>query len=145
MRSTSRCLQIFIYLIFPLLSACVSDNNGKPPQEGLRERLLPDDRPIGQPLSSDRADVRIIRVDSRAEADSVFYGLCTGLPVTRMTYNGEIWMVCSMQPHYDGVLYYTYRPLSGWRVVGTIYVHSPELNRWGVKEIRFVETIKTRR
>lgn len=43
-----------------------------------------------------------------------------------------------------GELHYTHRPLPGWRVVGTVYVRSPELNRWGFTEIRFVETIKVK-
>lgn len=89
--------------------------------------------------------MRIVRVDSRTEADSVFYELCDGVPVSRLTYDGKIWLVCRMQPRYGGELYYTHRPLQGWRVVGTVYVRSPELNRWGFTEIRFVETIKTRR
>lgn len=31
---------------------------------------------------------------------------------------------------------------SGWRLAGTVLFSSPRLNGWGVKEIRFVETVK---
>lgn len=131
-------------LVIPVLSACEPGSTGTRPYEELRERLLPGDRPIGQPLSRKRTDIRIVRVDSRAEADSVFSGLCLGLPVKRRTYHGEVWLTCRMPPHYGGELHYTHRPLHGWRVVGTVYVRSPELNRWGFTEIRFVETVKTK-
>lgn len=145
MRSTSRTLLIFIAMsIVPVLPACGPGNAGTRPYEELREKLMPEGRPIGQPLSRKQTDIRIVRVDSRAEADSIFSGLCLGLPVARRTYDGEEWLTCRMPPHYGGELHYTHRPLHGWRVAGTVYVRSPELNRWGFTEIRFVETVKVK-
>ncbi|MGM9728108.1 MAG: hypothetical protein ACI3YJ_11025 [Prevotella sp.] len=46
------------------------------------------------------------------------------------------------QPDVRVVLHYHHIPLSGWRLAGTVLVSSPRLNGWGVKEIRFVETVK---
>ncbi len=131
--------------IVPELSACMPGNSGTRPYGELRGLLLPGGSPVGQPLSGRRTDVRIVRVDSRAEADSVFSSLCLGLPVTRRTCGGEEWLSCRMPPHYGGWLHYTHRPLHGWRVAGTVYVRSPELNRWGFTEIRFVETVRMKK
>lgn len=149
MRSTSKRFPLFSFLvvlsIILMLSACGADNAGTRPHEEMHERLLPGGRPMGQPLSSRQPDVRVVRVESVHEADSIFLGLCLRFPVERMRYGGEEWRVCRLPEPYGGYICYTHRPLRGWRVVGTIYIRSPGLNGWGFSEIRFVETIKTRR
>lgn len=145
MQNINRVFFRFIFtvsLALPLHGAGIA---GSFPHEELRERLFTGGRPIGQPLSLKQPDVRIVRVDSRHEADSLFFGLCLGCRVTRRMYKGDEWFTCQLPPHYGGTLYYTHRPLRGWRVVGIVYIRSPMLNKWGFTEIRFVETIKTKK
>ena len=112
------------------------------PREAIREILFKDGRLIGQPLSTSRTDIRIVRVESASEADSIFRSLCLGQKVDRVMYNGDEWHTCQLPSHYGGSLYYHHIPMSGWNLAGTVLVASPELNRWGVAEIRFVETVK---
>lgn len=140
MKNTSRIPALFIAILtLPLYGV---GDAGIFPYGELRERLFVSGRPIGQPLSSKRPDVRIVRVDSRHEADSIFSGICVGCHVVCRTYRGEEWLICRLPPRYGGYLCYTHRPLPGWRVVGTVYMRSTALNRWGFTEVRFVETVK---
>ena len=108
----------------------------------MQEMLFKDGRLIGQPLSTSRTDIRIVRVESASEADSIFLSLCLEQKGDRGMYNGDEWHTCQLPSHYGGSLYYHHIPMSGWNLAGTVLVASPELNRWGVTEIRFVATVK---
>ena len=112
------------------------------PREAIREILFKDGRLIGQPLSVRQPDVRVVRVESVQEADSIFHAMCLGQKVIVRMYKGDECQTCYLPPHYGGSLHYHHIPLSGWRLAGTVLVSSPRLNGWGVKEIRFVETVK---
>lgn len=142
MRSTSR-LYVLLVVILILPSLVQGRALGSPYGE-MRGRLFVNGRPIGQPLSSRQPDIRIVRVASVHEADALFLGLCLNCRVARRMHEGVEWFSCRLPPHYGGSLYYTHRPLRGWRVVGTVYVCSPLLNEWGFTEIRFVETVKVK-
>lgn len=48
------------------------------PREVMREILFKDGRLIGQPLSVRQPDVRVVRVESVLEADSIFHAMCLG-------------------------------------------------------------------
>ena len=111
-------------------------------REAMREILFKDGRLIGQPLSVRQPDVRVVRVESVQEADSIFHAMCLGQKVIVRMYKGDECQTCYLPPHYGGSLHYHHIPLSGWRLAGTVLVSSPRLNGWGVKEIRFVETVK---
>lgn len=47
-------------------------------REAMREILFKDGRLIGQPLSVHQPDVRVVRVKSVQEADSIFHAMCLG-------------------------------------------------------------------
>lgn len=143
MRSTGRIYALLLVIL--TLPSLVLGSAGISPYEEMRERLFVNGRPIGQPLTSRQPDIRVVRVESVREADSLFFGLCLKCRVIRRIFRGEEWFACHLPPHYGGWLYYTHRPLRGWRVVGTVYVRSPLLNKWGFTEIRFVETVKLKK
>ena len=46
---------------------------------------------VGQLLSTSSTDIRIVRVESASEADSIFLSLCLGQKVDRVMYNGDEW------------------------------------------------------
>lgn len=143
MKSTNRLfVALLIILTLPRLAA---GSAGICPYKELRGRLFVNGRPIGQPLSSKHPEVRIVRVESSHEAQELFLGMCPGCRIIRRMYKEEEWFACRLPPQYGGWLYYTSRPLRGWHLAGTVYVRSPLLNRWGFKEIRFVETIKIKK
>lgn len=90
-------------------------------------------------------NIPLDEVDSDLMVAYETYLKSIGICPNTMRYKGDEWRVCRLPVPYGGYICYTHSPLRGWRVVGTIYIRSPRLNRWGFSEIRFVETIKTRR
>lgn len=146
MRSIGKCLLLMAMMSSDsALTGCrqsAQTSSGNSPREAMQEMLFKDGRLIGLPLSTSRTDIRIVRVESASEADSIFLSLCLEQKVDRVMYNGDEWHTCQLPSHYGGSLYYHHIPMSGWNLAGTVLVASPELNRWGVTEIRFVETVK---
>lgn len=88
--------------------------------------LFPDGKPVGQPYTSKRTDIRMVRVSSVTEADSFFVALCRNRQANvTMTYTHEV-----PERTYE---------------VGIIYIHDSVINARGIREVHFVETFKTKR
>ena len=107
--------------------------------------LFPDGKPVGQPCTSKRTDIRMVRVASVQEADSFFAALCR---------NGKYRHVFTYHPsggremrYYragttGGEMLYTHDIPEGTYEVGIIHIRDSTINAKGIRELHFVETIK---
>lgn len=110
--------------------------------------LFPDGKPVGQPYTSKRTDIRMVRVSSVQEADSFFTALCR---------NGKYEQVFTYHPssgrkmrYYwadtaDGEMLYTHDVPEGTYEVGIIHIRDSAINAKGIREVHFVETVKLKR
>lgn len=107
--------------------------------------LFPDGKPLGQPYTAEMSDIRMVRVSSVREADSIFAAL------SRNINYGNV--VSYPLPDGDSIRYskdektgnkmiYTHRMQLETYEVGIIYIQDPAVNAKGIREIHFVETVK---
>lgn len=109
----------------------------------LADELFPKGKPVGQPYTRTRPDIRIVRVESAGEADCFYCQLCGENEIMRYGTGGEEVFYCKNQKT-SGCMIYT-RPVScGTHEVGIIHIYDTAINRAGITEVRFVETVKVR-
>lgn len=84
--------------------------------------LFPDGKPLGQPYSSVRSDVRMVRVSSADEADSFCMALRDRHPECRVSY--------------------TRGTPAGTYEVGIVRIMDSTVIARGIREIRFVGTVR---
>ena len=84
--------------------------------------LFPDDKPLGQPYTHAQPEIRMVRVSSVHEADSFYTAIRDKYPE------------CSVS--------YTHTTPAGTYEVGIVRVMDSAVIAKGIKEIRFVETVK---
>lgn len=107
--------------------------------------LFPGDKLVGQPYTSKRTDIRMVKVSSVQEADSFFVALCRNSKYEPIfTYcqpNGRK-MLYYQNNMTNGEMLYTHEVPEGSYEVGIIYIQDYVINKRGVREVHFVETIK---
>lgn len=110
--------------------------------------LFPGNKPVGQPYTSKRTDIRMVRVSSVQEADSFFVALCQNENYEHVfTYyrtDGKNTR-CYRNDMTDGEMIYTHEVPAKSHEVGIIYIRDSVINGKGIREVHFVETIKPSR
>lgn len=106
--------------------------------------LFPKGKTIGQPYTSRQTDIRMVKVSSVTEADSFYMALCQkdeNAHILRYKYKGQdFWLYRNDES--GGNMIYTHHVHSGTYEVGIIYIRDSCINSRGIREVRFIETIK---
>ncbi|MEG1671730.1 MAG: hypothetical protein RR278_07030 [Mucinivorans sp.] len=128
--------------IFFLMTVTVTCAEG-PTYRLEKGELFPGGKLVGQPKTSKMTEIRMVRVSSRQEADSFFVALARNdkHKCTLHYKHGYGW--CCRNQKTGGEMIYTSKVPSGTYQVGIIYIHDSLINARGIKEVHFVETIKS--
>lgn len=110
--------------------------------------LFPDGNPIGQPYAPGQTDIRVVRVSSVQEADSIFATLCrNGKYEHIFTFyppEGRK-MQCYRTDASNGEILYTHDVPKGTYEVSIIHIRDSAINARGIREVHFVKTIRRKR
>lgn len=137
-------MRLFPLLLLAYFAAACSGNPhdiSTPEQESdpVMQAIFPNGKPIGQPLSRNHTGIRMVRVDSYAEACEWFTAICGG-NITQYTYQTHIYYLYSLP---DGTsLVFTNKASAGSNEVAALHIFSGRIISAGISEIRFVETTK---
>lgn len=102
--------------------------------------LFPKGKPIGQSFSRLQADKRMVRVDSYGEAYEIFLSMCDEEKVVTMSDSGSTNHLYSLGK--DNYLCFTDKVQPDNYEVAILWVMSDSINKAGVRNVHFVETIK---
>lgn len=134
------CKTILMTCVVMLTASCTKRH-----EEPKTVELFHNGKPLGQPYTKEMADIRMVRVSSVNEADSLFTIL------SRNSDYGDVLSYClpdgdsirySRNENTDGKMLYTHRTLIGTYEVGIIYIQDSAINNKGIREVHFVKTIK---
>lgn len=142
---SNRILGIFILLIsLAGISACTKADKSQiveiPETSSiLQQNLFPGGRPVGQPFSRFHPNIRMLRVDSYAEAYDWFVYSCDNITLCTDTLSPYRYYRSSYK---DGFLIFTDKINPNTHEVAVLLIFSDSLLNKGISEIHFVETIK---
>lgn len=118
---TRRYIRISALWALPVLMACSEVR----PYRLEPGELFPDGKPLGQPYTHKRPEIRMVRVSSVCEADSFYMTLRDKHPKCETSY--------------------THDTPAGTYEVAIIRIMDSAVIAQGIKEIHFVETVKPKR
>lgn len=102
-------------------------------------------RPIGQPFTSKQPYIRMVRVNSYKDAYDFFNQLCLP-PGILDIYRDEEYIFYRYSFQGDGgSLLFTNKVVPKRNEVAVLWIKVPSIIKQGIREIHFVETIKTKR
>lgn len=137
----TQMVKILTALILLFMASCTTT----PVYHLERAELFSGKELIGQPYSSKQTNIRMVRVCTVQEADSFFVALCRNMGydhVFTCRRNGMMLQYCRNEQT-DGEMIYTHEVPFGTYEVGVIYIMDFVINSKGIREVHFVETIKT--
>lgn len=110
-----------------------------PVQNDILNGLFPGGKPVGQPYSRYEPEIRVMPAGSYDEALCWFYGVFDTVRQERHPVSGQIYHIffCG-----DGFLLFTGTTRNSDREMAVMYVFSESLAEVGIREIRFIETVK---
>lgn len=103
--------------------------------------LFPKGKPLGQPYTHARPDIRMVRVSSVDEADSFYYHLCGDNEILKYRTNGKEAFYCKNKST-GGTMIYSHHVRSGTYEVGIIHISDTFINRSGITKVHFVKTTR---
>lgn len=114
---------------------------GHSQQEILLNSFFPAGKAIGQPFTSKQPCIRMVRVNSYQEAYDFFQSVCL-FPdhLKRTQYKGNNYYRYFLPD--STCLIFTDKVIAGRNEVAILWIGIPDLNKKGIREIHFVQTIK---
>jgi hypothetical protein len=106
--------------------------------------LFPAGKPVGQSYSRNKPDIRMMRVDSYGEACDFFCSLCQGQEIRCHNQPPHIYYTCPLAG-LDGYILFSNKVKSNTHEAAVLWIVSDSINKRGMSEVHFVETVKTSR
>lgn len=134
-----RCI-LYVCLFCPFY--LYGQDRGTLSAERIMNHLFPAGKAIGQPFTSKQTDIRMLRVESYKDAYDFFIRLCDN-PNSLRFYkrNGYIYYIYHLLDN-KGHLVFTNQVVPQRNEVAILYLHNTTVERYEIKQIHFVETIK---